>query len=98
MRLDGIFARAKLSFKLNAGAPELSEQRRPAAPGAPSAARKDKAVPIDVELGEDYDTLVITGPNTGGKTVTLKTIGLLSALWRSAACTSRRGGQLRSHI
>ena len=74
VRLDGIFARAKLSFKLNAGAPELSERgvraRHP-------LLDKDKAVPIDVELGEDYDTLVITGPNTGGKTVTLKTIGLL---------------------
>ena len=77
VRLDGIFARAKLSFKLNAGAPELSERvvrlRRARHP----LLDKDKAVPIDVELGEDYDTLVITGPNTGGKTVTLKTIGLL---------------------
>ena len=77
VRLDGIFARAKLSFKLNAGAPELSEcgvrLRRARHP----LLDKDKAVPIDVELGEDYDTLVITGPNTGGKTVTLKTIGLL---------------------
>ena len=77
VNLDSIFARAKLSFKLNAGPAELSEggirlirARHPLLDPA-------KAVPIDVELGQDYDTLVITGPNTGGKTVTLKTIGLL---------------------
>ena len=77
MRLDGIFARAKLSFKLNAGAPELSERGVRLRRARHPLLDKDKAVPIDVELGEDYDTLVITGPNTGGKTVTLKTIGLL---------------------
>ena len=77
VRLDGIFARAKLSFKLNAGAPELSEHGVRLARARHPLLDKDKAVPIDVELGEDYDTLVITGPNTGGKTVTLKTIGLL---------------------
>ena len=77
VRLDGIFARAKLSFKLNAGAPELSERGVRLRRARHPLLDRDKAVPIDVELGEDYDTLVITGPNTGGKTVTLKTIGLL---------------------
>ena len=77
VRLDGIFARAKLSFKLNAGAPELSERGVRLRRARHPLLDKDKAVPIDVEIGEDYDTLVITGPNTGGKTVTLKTIGLL---------------------
>ena len=77
VRLDGIFARAKLSFKLNAGAPELAERGVRLRRARHPLLDKDKAVPIDVELGEDYDTLVITGPNTGGKTVTLKTIGLL---------------------
>ena len=76
VRLDVIFARAKLSFKLNAGAPELSERGVRLRRARHPLLDKDKAVPIDVELGEDYDTLVITGPNTGGKTVTLKTIGL----------------------
>ena len=80
VRLDGIFARAKLSFKLNAGAPELSERGVRLRRARHPLLDKDKAVPIDVELGEDYDTLVITGPNTGGKTVTLKTIGLLAAM------------------
>ena len=78
--LDGIFARAKLSYKLNGIEPEFREKgvvlhraRHPLLP-------KDKAVPISLELGDDFDTLIITGPNTGGKTVTLKTIGLLNVM------------------
>ena len=78
--LDGIFARAKLSYKLNGIEPELREKgvvlRRARHPLLP----KDKAVPISLELGEDFDTLIIAGPNTGGKTVTLKTIGLLNVM------------------
>ena len=78
--LDGIFARAKLSYKLNGIEPELREKgvvlRRARHPLLP----KDKAVPISLELSEDFDTLIITGPNTGGKTVTLKTIGLLNVM------------------
>ena len=78
--LDGIFARAKLSYKLNGIEPELREKgvvlRRARHPLLP----KDKAVPISLELGEDFDTLIITGPNTGGKTVTLKPIGLLNVM------------------
>ena len=78
VHLDVIFARAQLSYQLNASRPEvrrrggvaLCRARHPLLDQA-------KAVPITVELGEQFDTLVITGPNTGGKTVTLKTIGLL---------------------
>ena len=78
VHLDVIFARAQLSYQLNASRPEVRRRggvtlRRARHPLLDQA----KAVPITVELGEQFDTLVITGPNTGGKTVTLKTIGLL---------------------
>ena len=76
--LDMIFARAQLSYTMDASRPEVVRK------GAISLKRarhplldQAKAVPVTVELGGDYDTLVITGPNTGGKTVTLKTLGLL---------------------
>ena len=78
VQLDVIFARAQLSYQLNASRPEVRRRggvtlRRARHPLLDQA----RAVPITVELGQQFDTLVITGPNTGGKTVTLKTIGLL---------------------
>ena len=81
VHLDVIFARAQLSYQLNASRPEVRRRggvtlRRARHPLLDQA----KAVPITVELGQQFDTLVITGPNTGGKTVTLKTIGLLTLM------------------
>lgn len=80
IRLDVIFARAKLSNKMHAMAPGLSTKglnlRRARHPLLPPKT----AVANDLSLGESFDTLVITGPNTGGKTVTLKTIGLLTLM------------------
>ena len=78
VHLDVIFARAQLSYQLNASRPEVRRRggvtlRRARHPLLDQA----RAVPITVELGQQFDTLVITGPNTGGKPVTLKTIGLL---------------------
>ena len=78
VHLDVIFARAQLSYQMNAVRPEVRRRggivlRRARHPLLDPA----KAVPISVELGQQFDTLVITGPNTGGKTVTLKTLGLL---------------------
>ena len=78
IRLDSIFARGKLSARMGAMEPGLSAKslclRRARHPLLPPKT----AVANDLSLGEKFDTLVITGPNTGGKTVTLKTIGLLT--------------------
>ncbi|WP_294852655.1 endonuclease MutS2 [uncultured Oscillibacter sp.] len=81
VRLDLIFARGQLSYKLDGvrpavrrdGAVVLRKARHPLLDRA-------KAVPIDIEIGDSFDTLVITGPNTGGKTVSLKTLGLLTLM------------------
>ena len=79
--LDAVFARAKLSHKMNAMQPELRTNASVELIRArhPLIDPK-KVVPITVRLGTDFDTLIITGPNTGGKTVTLKTIGLLTLM------------------
>ena len=78
--LDGIFARAKLAARMDASQPRLSDKGMCLAKARHPLLDKKKAVANDLELGERFDTLVITGPNTGGKTVTLKTIGLLTLM------------------
>ena len=77
-QLDLVFAKAKLSYKLNCAPPAFSERGELTLKKARHPLLKQaEAVPIDIELGGDFDTLVITGPNTGGKTVSIKTLGLL---------------------
>lgn len=81
VRLDLIFAKAKLSYKLDCQQAGLDAERGVVLRRARHPLLdQSTAVPIDLELGGDFDTLVITGPNTGGKTVSLKTIGLLAAM------------------
>ena len=79
--LDVIFAKARLAYKMKAWAPimndrgivELRNARHP-------LIDPQKVVPVSLRLGSDFDTMIITGPNTGGKTVTLKTVGLLTLM------------------
>ncbi len=79
--LDLCFAKSRLADRMRANIPTLTddgitELRRARHPLIPY----EKAVPIDIAVGRDYDTLVITGPNTGGKTVAIKTLGLLTVM------------------
>ena len=81
VQLDVIFAKAKLGYQMRAGAPIMNDQGRVDLRKARHPLIDPKAVvPITVRLGTDFDTMIITGPNTGGKTVTLKTIGLLTLM------------------
>ena len=79
--LDFIFAKGRLALEQNATEPVFNDThviniRK----GRHPLLDKDKVVPIDIRLGEDFDLLIITGPNTGGKTVSLKTVGLLTLM------------------
>ena len=81
VQLDVIFAKAKLAYRMRAWAPIMNDTGRVELRNARHPLiDPQKVVPISLRLGSDFDTMIITGPNTGGKTVTLKTIGLLTLM------------------
>ncbi len=81
LSIDLLLAKARLAVEQNAFMPQVSDTCRFSLKKARHPLiDKKKVVPIDIALGDEYDTLVITGPNTGGKTVSLKTAGLLNAM------------------
>ncbi len=105
--VDLTYAKARFSVAYNMSPPELSpdaslqlrEARHPLLlqlasrqKGCAVAQLTDEVVPIDVRLGDDFDLLLVTGPNTGGKTVVLKTVGLLTAMAQSGLHIPARAG------
>ncbi len=83
-KLDLVFAKAFLAGEMNAVRPSINESGKISIrKGIHPLLNRDTAVPVDIWLGEDFSTLIITGPNTGGKTVTLKTLGLLTVMTMS---------------
>ncbi|MBO7744686.1 endonuclease MutS2 [Paenibacillus sp. MWE-103] len=95
-KLDFAFAKARLAHVMSASMPRMNDRgylklRRGRHPLIP----RDQVVPIDVELGNQYTAIIVTGPNTGGKTVSLKTIGLLSLMAMSGLFVpAEEGSQL----
>ena len=80
IRLDFIFAKADMAGEMEAICPRISDQGFSFIGTRHPLIDKDQVVPVDIRLGQEFDTLVITGPNTGGKTVSIKTAGLLIAM------------------
>lgn len=79
--LDVIFAKAKLAYKMKAWEPVMNEEGKVELRNARHPLiDPQKVVPVSLRLGDDFDTMILTGPNTGGKTVTLKTLGLLTLM------------------
>lgn len=84
LRLDFIMAKGRLSVKMEGSAPTVGlDQKLKLVKGRHPLIDSRKVVPLDMELGGDFRTLIITGPNTGGKTVSLKTVGLLALMVQS---------------
>jgi DNA mismatch repair protein MutS2 len=82
-RYDLIFAKAKYSREIRGLSPHINEHHMIRLNEARHPLLKEQAIPLNIIIGEDYDALVITGPNTGGKTVTIKTVGLLTLMAQS---------------
>lgn len=83
-KLDFIFAKGHLALELNGSRPDFNENHIiNIKKGRHPLIDKGKVVPIDIQLGDDFDLLIVTGPNTGGKTVSLKTVGLFTLMGQS---------------